>query len=123
MSSYSYFDRVFVGTLLQPCFEELLFRVIFSSIAFAIGYFDSKFGSKVSSKVFNLKSILCWTLIIIGNTLFALMHLPDAGNFHLYFIGGIVDALIYIKYGFYGSWISHGLYNYFSLTFNFTWFS
>ncbi len=124
MSSYSPLDKMFVGTLLIPCLEELLFRVVFfTSIAYILGFIDTKLNSKISVKVFNLNSILCWTLIIINNVLFSASHLPDFSNFHLYFIAGIVNAVIYIKYGFYGSWISHGLYNFIHLNFIFRWLS
>ncbi|WP_312700914.1 CPBP family intramembrane glutamic endopeptidase [Sedimentibacter sp.] len=118
MSSYSFWDTLFVGALLGPFFEELLFRVvIFTSISYILGFIDTKLNSQNSSKVFNLQSIFCWVIIILSNIIFSLYHLPDLSNFHMYFISGIVITLIYIKYGFYSSWISHGLFNLINLNF------
>lgn len=34
---------------------------------------------------------------------FSLVHLLDISNFHLYFIGGVVYSIIYMKYCFYVS--------------------
>ncbi|MDD7794789.1 CPBP family intramembrane glutamic endopeptidase [Clostridium sp. 'White wine YQ'] len=123
MSTFSPIERIFVGTIVGPFFEEFLFRVVFfTTIAYIVGFIDSKFGYELSKKIFNLRSMLCWGLIIIGNILFSLSHVPDASNFHLYFIGGVIDTIIYIKYGFYASWLSHGFYNYFSFAFIFSMF-
>lgn len=114
MSKFSPIERIFVGTIVGPFFEEFLFRVVFfTTIAYISGFIDSKFDYKLSKKIFNLRSIVCWILIIVGNILFSLVHVPDVSNFHLYFIGGLIDTIIYIKYGFYASWLSHGFYNYF----------
>lgn len=122
MSTYNPIERMFVGTILGPYFEELLFRVVFfTSITYLVGYIDTKLNSKFSSKILNLKNIFCWVLIIIDNILFSLSHKPDVSNFHLYFIGGLIDTIIYVKFGFYSSWLSHGLYNYFNLDFIFRW--
>ncbi|WP_338609390.1 CPBP family intramembrane metalloprotease [Clostridium baratii] len=116
-------ERIFVGTIVGPFFEEFLFRgVFFTPIAYVSGFIDNKFGYKFSKKIFNFKSMFCWILIVVGNILFSLSHLPNASNFHLYFIGGVVDTIIYIKYGFYAAWLSHGFYNYFSFTFIFSLF-
>ena len=123
LSEFSYIERVLVGTIVGPFFEEFLFRVVFfTTIAYILGFIDNKFSYEISKKVFNLKSILCWILIVLGNILFSLVHLPDISNFHLYFIGGVIDTIIYIKYGFYASWLSHGFYNYFRFTFIFSLF-
>lgn len=123
MSTYNPIEKLAIGTLLGPCFEELLFRVIFFiSIAYVLGFIDTRCKSNLSSKVFNLRSAICWFLIIVNNIVFSLMHGPDISSFGLYFIGGVVDTVIYIKYGFYSSWISHGLYNYFSFIFIYRWF-
>ena len=116
-------ERIFVGTIVGPFFEEFLFRIVFfTTIAYILGFIDNKFGYKLSKKIFNLRGMLCWILIIIGNSLFSLAHVPDANNFHLYFIGGVIDTIIYIKYGFYASWLSHWFYNYFRFAFIFSWF-
>lgn len=122
LSTYAPVERIVVGSLLGPYSEELLFRVVFfTSIAYALGYVDSKFNSNYSNKVINLKSIFCWLLIIIDNILFSLMHCPDSSNFHLYFIPGLVNTIIYIKYGFYGSWLSHGFCNFFHPNLIYSW--
>ncbi|WP_066675471.1 CPBP family intramembrane glutamic endopeptidase [Clostridium septicum] len=123
MDTFTPIEKIFVGTIVGPFFEEFLFRVVFfTTIAYIVGFIDNKFNYSISKKVFNLRSMICWTIIIIGNILFSLSHLPNASNFHLYFIGGIVDTIIYIKYGFYAAWLSHGFYNYFSFTFIFSLF-
>lgn len=125
MDTFTPIEKIFVGTIVGPFFEEFSFRVVFfTTIAYIVGFIDNKFNYSISKKVFNLRSMICWTIIIIiiGNSLFSLSHLPNASNFHLYFIGGIVDTIIYIKYGFYAAWLSHGFYNYFSFTFIFSLF-
>lgn len=123
MSKFSPIESIFVGTIVGPFFEEFLFRVVFfTTIAYIAGFIDNKFGYKLSKKIFNLRSMLCWILIIVGNILFSLAHVPDISNFHLYFIGGLIDTIIYIKYGVYASWISHGFYNYFNFAFIFSLF-
>lgn len=123
MSTFNPIERIFVGTIVCPFFEEFLFRVVFfTTIAYITGYIDYKFRFKISSKVFNIKSYFCWIIIIVGNILFSLSHLPDVSNFHLYFIFGIVFSIIYIKYGFYASWLCHGFCNYFRFAFIFSLF-
>jgi membrane protease YdiL (CAAX protease family) len=53
MSTYNPIESIFRGTVLGPYFEELLFRIVFfTSIAYVIGYLDTKFNSKFSLKVF-----------------------------------------------------------------------
>lgn len=123
MSTFTDVEKIFVGTIIGPFFEEFLFRVVFfTTIAYIAGFIDNKFNYSISKKVFNLRSVFCWTIIIVGNMLFSFSHLPSASNFHLYFIGGLVDTIIYIKYGFYAAWLSHGFYNYFSFAFIFSLF-
>ena len=98
MDTFTPIEKIFVGTIVGPFFEEFLFRVVFfTTIAYIVGFIDNKFNYSISKKVFNLRSMICWTIIIIGNILFSLSHLPNASNFHLYFIGGIVDTIIYIN--------------------------
>nr|DAV39032.1 MAG TPA: intermembrane metalloprotease [Caudoviricetes sp.] len=121
MSTYRPIDRVLSGTIIGPGVEEFIFRaVFFTHILFFIGFLDSKMYTKLSCKVYDFRSIFCWMVIIINNILFALIHEPDITNFHLYFLTGVVNAIIYIKYGFYSSWISHGFFNYTSAFIN--WF-
>ena len=123
MSSFTPLESIFSGTILAPFFEEFIFRVVFfTAIAYIVGFIDEKFGLKNSNKILNLKSAVCWVLMIICNILFSLAHLPDASNFHLYFIVGIMVTIIYVKYGFYASWLCHGFYNYFNFAFIFTLF-
>lgn len=120
ISTYSRIDKIFVATIVGPFLEEFLFRrVFFTSIAYIVGYIDNRLGKNFVKKIFNFKSIICWILIVINSSIFSLIHLPDASNFHLYFIGGVVYSIIYIKYGFYASWLCHGFYNYFSFAFIF----
>lgn len=121
-SSFKFIDRFTTASLVGPFVEEFLYRVIFfTSIAYMVGFIDSKINKKLSVKVLDLRSLLCWVLIIINNILFSWLHLPDISNFHLYFIGGLVNTIIYIKYGFYGAWISHGSYNLLHLGFLYRW--
>lgn len=123
MSTFTPIEKIIAGTIVGPFFEEFLFRIVFfTTIAYIVGYIDNRFNYNISNKVFNLRSILCWIIIIAGNILFSLAHLPNASNFHLYFIGGVVDTIIYVKYGFYASWLCHGFYNYFSFAFIFSLF-
>lgn len=121
LSSFNPIERIFVGTIVGPFFEEFLFRVVFFvTITYILEYFDNKFNYSISERVFDLRSVICWIIIIADNILFSLSHIPNIGNFHLYFIGGVVDTIVYIKYGFYASWLSHGFYNYFRFAFIFT---
>ncbi|MEG2936521.1 MAG: CPBP family intramembrane glutamic endopeptidase [Clostridium sp.] len=122
MSVYSPIEKILAGTLIGPFFEEFLYRVVFfTTIAYIVGFIDTKLNTKISEKVLNLKSIFCWGLIIFNNILFSLSHLPDLSNFHLYFVVGVVITVIYIKFGFYGSWICHGAFNYFSFKYLYIW--
>lgn len=121
MESFNLVEKILVGSVLGPFTEEILFRIVFfTSILYIAGYIDNKFNKRFSDKVSNLKSILCWVLIIINGVLFSLFHEPDISNFHLYFIGGIAYSVLYIKYGFFSAWISHGIYNLVHLRFIFS---
>lgn len=123
MSSYNPIDKIIVGTIVGPIFEEFLYRIVFFTfIAYVIGYIDNRFEKNFLKKLFDFKSILCWIIIVVNGSLFSLVHLPDISNFHLYFIGGVVYSIIYIKYGFYASWLCHGFYNYFRFAFIFSLF-
>lgn len=123
MSSYNPIDKIIEGTIIGPLFEEFLFRIVFFTIiTYIVGYIDNRFQKSFLKKLFDFKSILCWIIIVVNGSLFSLAHLPDISNFHLYFIGGVVYSIIYIKYGFYGSWLCHGFYNYFRFAFIFSLF-
>lgn len=49
--------------------------------------------------------------LIITSTLFSLMHGPTVTNFHYYFIGGLVDGILFLRYGLLASIISHATFN------------
>ena len=123
MDSFNFIERLLVGSILGPFSEEFICRIVFfTSILYIARYIDVKFNKRFSDKVFKLKSILCWILIIINGILFSLFHEPNISNFHLYFIGGVAYAVIYIKYGFFSAWLSHGTYNLVHLRFIFSLF-
>lgn len=121
MESFNLVEKVLIGSVLGPFTEEVIFRIVFfTTVLYIAGYIDNKFNKRFSDKVYNLKSILCWVLIIINGVLFSLFHEPDISNFHLYFTGGIAYAIVYIKYGFFSAWLSHGIYNLVHLNFIFS---
>lgn len=123
ISTYTQIDKIVVAAIVGPFLEEFIFRIVFFTfIAYIAGYIDYRFGKKLLNRIFNFRSIFCWILIIVNGTIFSLIHLPNMSNFHLYFIGGVVYSIIYIKYGFYASWLCHGFYNYFSFSFIFSLF-
>lgn len=112
ISNYSFFERILVVVLFGPCEEEFLFRVlIFTFVSFILGCITSKLKMDIPINVFNTKSVLCWVLVLVVSIGFSLCHQPDLSNFSTYFIPGLVFTIMYIKYGFYSAWISHGVYN------------
>ena len=104
------FEDILSGSIVAPFVEELLFRVVFFVMITYILKYTIK-NKSISEKVLNLNNIYCWILIVINNILFSLTHIPDISNFYIYFIGGVVDTIIYIKYGFFSSFLCHGLFN------------
>lgn len=52
---------------------------------------------------------------IIVSIVFALSHKPDYSNFYVYFIPGLVNSLLFIKYGFVSAVVGHMSFNYLSL--------
>ncbi|HDR8221064.1 TPA: CPBP family intramembrane metalloprotease, partial [Bacillus cereus] len=57
-----------------------------------------------------------WSWVILTNIGFALLHGPDISTFYLYFIPGVVDALLFLRLGFLSAWLAHGVFNLCSLT-------
>lgn len=111
-------DKILSTSVVAPFLEEFIFRLLFFSV---IAYLLNKItkNKNISQKILDLDDISCWILIVINSILFSLMHLPDASNFHLYYIGGIVNCIIYLKYGFFSSVIAHSIYNLVHLNFIF----
>ena len=111
-------DKILSTSVVAPFLEEFIFRLLFFSV---IAYLLNKItkNKNISQKILDLDDISCWILIVINSILFSLMHLPDASNFHLYYIGGIVNCIIYLKYGFFSSVIAHSVYNLVHLNFIF----
>lgn len=104
------FEDILSGLIVAPFIEELLFRVIFFMIITYVLKSIVK-NKDVSENILNLNNIYCWILIFINNILFSFTHIPDRNTFYIYFIGGVVDTVIYIKYGFFSSFLCHGVFN------------
>ena len=60
MDTFTPIEKIFVGTIVGPFFEEFSFRVVFfTTIAYIVGFIDNKFNYSISKKVFNLRSMIC----------------------------------------------------------------
>ncbi|BAU27108.1 CAAX prenyl protease-like protein [Aneurinibacillus soli] len=49
--------------------------------------------------------------VIVASTVFSILHKPDITNFHLYFLGGVVDWFFFLRYGLIASFLSHATFN------------
>ncbi|WP_338450112.1 CPBP family intramembrane glutamic endopeptidase [Niallia oryzisoli] len=101
-----------------PFTEEFIFRYgLFAGVALFISYSlrNNILKYERYKKLFdqNKKTIII-TWLILTNILFALAHGPNVLNFPLYFITGVIDTLLFLRFGFLAAWISHGTFNLFS---------
>lgn len=96
--------------------EEFLFRVFgFTLMIFIVNFICKKLKVPYTLNIFDLGNKATWIIIISINILFALAHFPDTSNFYAYFIPGVAFSVVYIKYGYFSSVITHFLVNYLGL--------
>ncbi|QEL82475.1 CPBP family intramembrane metalloprotease (plasmid) [Bacillus sp. JAS24-2] len=107
-------------SVIGPFQEEFVFRYLFyAGIFLALANFKVKFSlvEKIYNPLFIHKNPLyIWGWILVTNLGFALLHGPDVSNFHVYFIPGIIDALLFLRLGFLSAWLAHGAFNLCSMT-------
>lgn len=59
MSTFSSIEKILVGTIIGPFFEEFIFRAVyFTTIAYIVGFIDNKFNYSISKKIFNFRSVI-----------------------------------------------------------------
>lgn len=111
-SSNLLMDELFRAGILAPLHEEFIFRVLFFAVAAKL--VDWCFKKYNNEDVYNLNSKLCWGLIILNACVFSLVHGPNIYNFHMYAIGGLVAAILYLKYGYWAAVLEHFSFNFLS---------
>ncbi|PFM65468.1 CPBP family intramembrane metalloprotease [Bacillus cereus] len=100
--------------LLSPFIEELLLRYI-TYIVFFWLLDKLKDKSLVFRRVYDgsedkkKKFIYVW--LLVSSYIFALGHGVNIINMWFYFLPGIVYGVLFIRYGFLASWISHSIFN------------
>lgn len=85
--------------------ERAIIKRIVSKSVFLFGKRIYKKMTSTHSKVF----ITIWIILI--SCLFSLVHGPDLWSFPIYFMGGVINGYLYIKYGFLSAWVAHGSFN------------
>lgn len=109
----SVWDGLFVSGIMAPLYEEFLFRVLlFAVIAYGIDFFSH---STQGSNIYDVKNRACWIVIIISSCLFSFVHGPDLTSFHLYALGGVVNAWLFLKYGYLSAVVGHFSFNWLSV--------
>ncbi|WP_409346939.1 CPBP family intramembrane glutamic endopeptidase [Paenibacillus sp. MBLB4367] len=56
--------------------------------------------------------LLVW--IILVSIMFSLAHGPDYKTFYLYFVGGVINSVLFLRWGFLAAMLSHAAFNTFS---------
>ncbi|HAX72506.1 MAG TPA: hypothetical protein DCY20_03150 [Firmicutes bacterium] len=120
-----HFDHFFITGVIAPIFEEFLFRVVmfalfawFIHTVFKSFKLNALLNTNISwFDVYNLKSKVCWVVIIVSSTVFSLMHGPDLSSFHFYALGGLVGAVLFLKFGYWAAVVQHFAYNYLTYLF------
>ncbi|CCW04860.1 MULTISPECIES: CPBP family glutamic-type intramembrane protease [Bacillus] len=111
---------LFLVSIIGPFNEEIFFRyLLYAGIFLVLADFKTKFLwlEKVYHELFIHKNPqYIWSWVILTNIGFALLHGPDISTFYLYFIPGVVDALLFLRLGFLSAWLAHGTFNLCSLT-------
>ena len=111
---------LFLVSIIGPFNEEIFFRyLLYAGIFLALADIKTKFLwlEKVYHEVFIHKNPqYIWSWVILTNIGFALLHGPDISTFYLYFIPGVVDALLFLRLGFLSAWLAHGACNLCSIT-------
>ncbi|MFQ6391321.1 type II CAAX prenyl endopeptidase Rce1 family protein [Priestia aryabhattai] len=105
-------------SIIGPLNEELMFRfLIYVGLFYLLTKNKNRYPwlSRLNANIFTFKNPIYILGLVCGiNVLFALVHGPNLLNFPLYFLGGAVNTLFFIRYGFLSAWISHGVFNFFS---------
>lgn len=128
LSLYSIEDFIF-NCFFVSFYEEILFKFVPLSLIILIAFIflglrhhkltifrNSKrtmlyLLNKIRSNKFNKVNVIFAILISI---IFSLAHKPDYSNFHIYFFIGLINSLLFIKYGLASAIVGHMSYNYFS---------
>lgn len=98
------------SSVIGPFNEEFIFRfLLFGGMIMILKNLSKKF-KWIKSK----RSMIIFLCIIISNTIFSMVHGPNLSSFPLYFIGGVIDTLFFLRYGFLAGWIAHGMFNFLS---------
>lgn len=103
--------------IIAPFSEEFLFRFLaFAGAALWIKNLleGTKWQEQAQLLFAKKRKLVISSWVVITNLAFSFMHGPDLLSFPLYFLGGMVDAIFFIRFGFLSAWISHGSFNFFS---------
>lgn len=97
-------------SIIGPFIEEFFFRfLLFGGFIMGLTKLSLKY-KWINSR----KYLIIFSLVIIINSVFSLIHGPNILSFPLYFSGGVIHTLFFIRYGFLAAWISHGMFNFLS---------
>ncbi len=98
------------SSIIIPFNEEFVFRfILIAGFIEILNFLISKYKRLIKIKPFAI--IFC---IIVTNSFFSLNHGPGLLSFPIYFVGGLIPSLFFIRYGFLAAWISHGMFNFLS---------
>ncbi|MEX5522088.1 CPBP family intramembrane glutamic endopeptidase [Bacillus cereus] len=111
---------LFLVSIIGPFNEEFFFRYcLYAGIFFVLADFKTKSSwlEKLYHQLFIRKNPpYIWSWVIITNIVFAFIHGPNLSTFYLYFIPGIVNTVVFLRFGFLSAWLSHGIFNLCSMT-------
>lgn len=108
------FGEFFLTSIVGPFNEELIFRflllyyvpfIILSSLSK-----ERKQNNYIDYLIKKKKALISFWVILISG-FFSLMHGPDLWSFMIYFPGGVICSLLFLRYGFLSAWIAHASFN------------